>query len=92
MDSRICQTSTASPAEPGGLSSWASFSISQNPQLSEVAVNLHQKCGTPFEVFTEAATLIIGALAGYLRISCDKRASSQWHRTVAHCGIYSPHR
>jgi hypothetical protein len=55
-------------------------------------VNLHQKCGTPFEVFTEAATLIIGALAGYLRISCDKRASSQWHRTVAHCGIYSPHR
>jgi len=24
MDSRICQTSTASPAEPGGLSFWAS--------------------------------------------------------------------
>ena len=24
MDSRICQTSTASPAEPGGLSCWAS--------------------------------------------------------------------
>ena len=23
MDSRICQTSTASPAEPGGLSCWA---------------------------------------------------------------------
>ena len=23
MDSRICQTSTASPAEPGGLSFWA---------------------------------------------------------------------
>ena len=24
MDSRICQTSTASPAEPGGLLIWAS--------------------------------------------------------------------
>jgi len=32
MDSRICQTSTASPAEPGGLSFWTSAGCTDLPQ------------------------------------------------------------